>query len=146
MKDRVFFDTNVTVYLFDKSEKEKHKRAKEILIDSLRNTIPYISTQVVNEFVVITSQKIKSPVPLTRVKKDLDFLKRNLNIYTIDLETSLKAIDVKLRYYFSYWDSLIIASALESDCSILYSEDMQHGQVIENKLKIINPFEKVSKK
>ena len=51
------------------------------------------------------------------------------------------AMDIKKRYRFSYWDSLIIASALENNCSILYSEDMQHSQVIEDNLKIINPFE-----
>ncbi len=50
-------------------------------------------------------------------------------------------MDIKKRYRFSYWDSLIIASALENNCSILYSEDMQHSQVIEDNLKIINPFE-----
>ena len=51
------------------------------------------------------------------------------------------AMDIKKRYRFSYWDSLIIASALENSCSIIYSEDMQHCQVIEDNLKIINPFE-----
>ena len=52
------------------------------------------------------------------------------------------AMDIKKRYRLSYWDSLIIASALENNCSILYSEDMQHSQVIEDNLKIINPFER----
>jgi len=48
--------------------------------------------------------------------------------------------DLRLKYKFSYWDSLIIASALESGCGILYTEDMQDGQVIEDRLRIVNPF------
>jgi predicted nucleic acid-binding protein len=55
-------------------------------------------------------------------------------------EQVIKAIEIRGRYGFSYWDSLIVATALLSGCSILYSEDMQHDQVIESTLKIINPF------
>jgi predicted nucleic acid-binding protein len=55
-------------------------------------------------------------------------------------EQVIKAIEIRGRYGFSYWDSLIVATALLSGCSILYSEDMQHDQVIESMLKIINPF------
>lgn len=55
-------------------------------------------------------------------------------------EQFIKAIEIRGRYGFSYWDSLIVGTALLSGCSILYSEDMQHDQVIENTLKIINPF------
>ena len=141
MKDKVFFDTNIIVYLFDKSEEKKHAQAKKIVIASLQNVTSHISNQVINEFIVVASQKIENPIPLNRIRKNLEFLRANLNIHAIDFETSLKAIDVKLEYQFSFWDSLIIASALESNCSILYSEDMQHGQVIEDKLRILNCFE-----
>ncbi len=51
-----------------------------------------------------------------------------------------KAMTIKARYKYNYWDSLIIASALQNNCSILYTEDLQDGQVIENALKIVNPF------
>ena len=141
MKDKVFFDTNIIVYLFDKSEEKKHTQAKKIFIASLQDATSYISNQVINEFIVIVSQKIEDPIPLNHIRKNLEFLRTSLNIHTIDFETSLRAIDVKLKYHFSFWDSLIIASALESNCSILYSEDMQHGQVIEDKLRILNCFE-----
>ena len=50
-------------------------------------------------------------------------------------------LNIISKYKFSYWNSLIIASALQNNCTILYSEDMQHNQLIENKLRIINPFE-----
>ncbi|MBX6423467.1 PIN domain-containing protein [Thermosulfurimonas sp. F29] len=55
-----------------------------------------------------------------------------------------KAMFVKEKYKYNYWDSLIIASALENDCSVLYTEDMQHGQIIEGRLKIVNPFVGIS--
>ena len=61
------------------------------------------------------------------------------DIYPITIEDSLKASEVRSRFYISYWDSLIVASALNNSCNILYSEDMQHNQIIEG-LKIINPF------
>ena len=61
-------------------------------------------------------------------------------IYPIKVEDCFKASEVRNKFYFSYWDSLVMASALNNRCSILYSEDMQHNQVIENQLKIINPF------
>ena len=51
-------------------------------------------------------------------------------------------MEISIRYNFYYWDSLIVASALENNCSILYTEDMQDGQVIEESLKIVNPFSK----
>jgi len=142
MKDRVFFDSNIIIYLFDKSEKDKYELVKYLFYKNLQENISYISTQVINEFIVIASQKIKSPLSLEEIKKRIDFLNTVLNINIIGLNTCYKAVDLRLRHKYSYWDSLIIASALENDCSILYTEDLQHEQMIEGKLKIINPFEK----
>ncbi len=68
--------------------------------------------------------------------KFMDALKFSL----VNKTTIKKSLQVKKIYHYSYWDSLIIASALESNCSILYTEDMHEGQVIDGKLKIVNPF------
>ena len=69
---------------------------------------------------------------------------KNINdkyqVVTVDTDTILKAAFLRKSYNFSYWDSMIVSSALESRCSILYSEDMQNGQIIEKQFKIINPF------
>ncbi|WP_456325324.1 PIN domain-containing protein [Desulfonauticus submarinus] len=62
------------------------------------------------------------------------------NFCLIDRKDIKLAIEIKEKYKFSYWDSLIVASALENNCSILYTEDMQDGQIIEKKLEIVNPF------
>ena len=58
----------------------------------------------------------------------------------IGFETYKVSSKLRLDYKFSYWDSLIVSSAIESKCSILYSEDMQHNQIINERLKILNPF------
>jgi len=57
-----------------------------------------------------------------------------------EVGTIVNACDIALKYHFSFYDSLIIAAALESGCSTLYTEDMHNGQVIEDRLKIVNPF------
>jgi predicted nucleic acid-binding protein len=64
----------------------------------------------------------------------------NFDFAVIRKQDIKTAITIKQRYRYSYWDSLIIASALEANCSILYTEDMHNGQIIEKRLKILNPF------
>nr|WP_289626254.1 PIN domain-containing protein [Desulfonauticus submarinus] len=61
-------------------------------------------------------------------------------VVPLTLDIVRKSWEIKEKYKFSYWDSLIVASALENNCSILYTEDMQDGQIIEKKLEIVNPF------
>jgi predicted nucleic acid-binding protein len=61
-------------------------------------------------------------------------------VQAIDTLQVLQALEINAKYNYSYWDSLIIATALLSDCSIIYSEDMQHNQLVENKVRILNPF------
>ena len=58
----------------------------------------------------------------------------------VDQEIILKAISIAGKYRYSYWDGLILASALVSNCKYIYTEDMQHNQFIENRLQIVNPF------
>ena len=73
----------------------------------------------------------------------IDFVKamsRNFSVFGVTKDTSLYALALKEKYHYSWWDSLVLASALENECQIVYSEDMQHKQVIESSLKIINPF------
>jgi len=141
MKDNIFLDTNILVYLFDKSEVQKHAASRKLFRNLSTNSRKCISTQVVNEFIVIATKKIKNPISFDKMKRYIEFFSRTMSVFNLELATSFKAVALKSEYHFSYWDSLIIASALENDCTILYSEDMQHGQLIENRLKIINPFE-----
>ncbi len=144
MTDRIFFDTNTVVYLFDSSEKEKHFRINELLSEYIGKISVCISSQVINEFISITTGRIKNPIRFEKQKEILKFLKIIFIISPLTVDTSLTAVDLKQKYRFSYWDSLILASALENACSLIYSEDMQHNQIIEGKLRIINPFNKTA--
>ena len=135
MKDKTFVDTNVFIYVYSKTEPEK----KNIALEILKNQNIIINTQVINEFIWVMNRKFS--VQMEKLK-DLGIkLLQRFEIALIDQRTIKQALDVAIGYKYSYWDSLIIASALQNGCSSLYSEDMQDGQVIEDSLKIMNPFE-----
>lgn len=137
MKDRIFIDTNIFVYSAVADSHHANRRQKAIeLIQSEDHEI-VISTQMLNEFSVIL---IKNGIGDDAIQKRVAEISENTTVNAVTTGTILYAWEIRLKYKFSYWDSLIIASALESNCSALYTEDLQHGQVIEKKLKIINPF------
>jgi predicted nucleic acid-binding protein len=140
MSANFFFDTNLIVYLFDTSEPAKRQMVKQLFAQCQPKQYGYISAQVVNEFIVIATRKITHPIPWDSIDQHITFLQQHLHISSLHTSTSLKAIEIKRRYRYSFWDSLIIASALENNCTLLYSEDMQHGQVIEDTLTIENPL------
>jgi predicted nucleic acid-binding protein len=132
--DNVFIDTNILIYAYSETESEK----KEKVLSLLENEIICLSTQVINEFIWIMHGKFNIDMNSLKMITDNFF-----EIYSMSLlnhSTIVKAIDTALQYKFSYWDSLIVASALESNCAILYTEDLQHGQIINGSLSIINPF------
>ncbi len=132
MKGGNFLDTNIIVYSLGNNQKKKE------ITNSLIDSNPIISTQVINELVNVCLKKLK----LTKEEsfKVGRFLLTKCSIKTLNISTIDSAMNISIKYNFSYWDSLIISSALENGCSIVYSEDLQHNQVIENKLKILNPY------
>lgn len=97
-----------------------------------------ISKQVVNEIINILLKKYQ--LPPTQIINVINELNDNLNIYDFGILTQKLALNIQSQYKLQFYDSLIIATALENNCTILYTEDMQYNQVIKNKLKIINPF------
>jgi predicted nucleic acid-binding protein len=127
-----FFDTNVLLYLVS-SDAEKADRVEELLTQP-----SVISVQVLNEFTNVASRKFA--MPLTEVREALETIRRICRTEPITVEDHDQALDVMERYKFSLYDSVIVASALRNDCEILYTEDLQHGQVIERQLEILNPF------
>jgi predicted nucleic acid-binding protein len=88
----------------------------------------------------ITNQLFKNKVQDTMIRDTAEALEEEFALHPVNTSTIKKAIDIKSKYKFSFWDSLIVASALENKCGILYTEDLQHGQVIETNLKVVNPF------
>ncbi|MEW6378082.1 MAG: PIN domain-containing protein [bacterium] len=134
MKDKAFIDTNVLIYLYSEDETEKRQVA-ENLVD---NSPPIISIQVLNEISNVMVKKLKlAPKAISRVIEELS---RHCMVREITVDTIQSALKIAEKYRYSYYDSLIVASALEDQCKILYSEDMQSGQYIEDQLRITNPF------
>jgi len=134
MSDNVFLDSNILVYSYSNSEIQKQEIARQLIADS--NS--FISTQVLQELCNIVTRKFKFTYEqaATAIKESCQ--NNSLHINTED--TLLQACQVAGKYGFSLYDSLIVAAALESNCSVLYSEDLQDGQAIEGKLTVKNPF------
>lgn len=135
MNDRSFLDTNVVIYAFSSSDTEKRKKALSLF---LNESFPSISIQVLNEFCNIQRKKFK--IKFSDIKTNLGLLIEKTNLYSNSYIDINLACDISEKYGYSYYDSLIISSAINNNCNILYSEDMQNNQVIENRLTIINPF------
>lgn len=143
MNDKVFIDTNVFVYAYlenytNREDYAKHLKAKELLQSFQKGTFVCISTQVCNEYY---SALLKNKIEDQYIQNSLKSLIRNINVAPISENTVLQSFEIRNRYGFNYWDSLILSSALENECTLLYSEDMQGGQIINEVLRIINPFD-----
>jgi predicted nucleic acid-binding protein len=134
MPDRIFVDTNVLVY-FISDEKNKKLRAREIMFSSEEI---YVSSQVISEFVSVCFSK--NLLKTDAIASVTSHFLEAFNFAPIQESTIKKALQIKKKVHYSFWDSLVVASSIENNCSVLYSEDMQKGQLIEGKLTIINPF------
>ena len=134
-----FIDTNILIYLFDISDPRKHNLSKKLISDLQKTSNLYISLQVVNEFSSAIISKISKPISPDKLGSYYDLFDDIFHITPLTMENSRTALRIKAQYGFSFWDSLILASALLGDCDILYSEDMQTGFFMEN-TRIINPF------
>ncbi len=135
MNVKSFFDTNLLIYLY--SEDELDKQAQ--ILTQIKNTENrWISTQVLNELSNTLRRKFK--LEYADIVKVIAEIRANFEIITVQIETIELALKIAEKYRYSYYDSAIIAAALESSCTLLYSEDMQHNQIIEGQLKIVNPF------
>ena len=132
-----FLDSNILIYMFDETNPNKRHRAEALVRDSLTNMTGCISYQVVQETLNILIRRLNVStqsamqllddilIPIWRINPTPSFYRRGL--------------EVQSRYGFSYYDSLIVAAALEAGCTRLYTEDLQHGQQIQQ-LTIVDPF------
>ena len=136
MIERSFVDTNILVYAHDKSAGAKQILAAELLDQGTQTGRMVLSTQVFQEFFVSAVKKLGMDPSVARRTIELY---GTLQVVTIDLPDILAAIDLQRLHQYSFWDTLIIRAALSARCSILYTEDLQHGQVIDG-LKVVNPF------
>lgn len=134
MNAKIFVDTNLLIYSIS-DDADKASIITLLLQEPLRFVI---STQVISEFIHTCYRKtLLSPTDIRLAVEDFLLF---FDLATIGETTIKTAFDLKDRYRFSWYDALIVAAALESACDALYSEDMQHGLVVENQLSIQNPF------
>ena len=127
-----FFDTSVLFYLLS-NDARKADRVEQLLAE--RGTI---SVQVLNEFAAVALRK--TDVALRDVKVILDTVRAVCTVEPLTVAAHNRGVEVCERYKFAFYDSLIIASALIVGSTVLYSEDLQHGQIIERQLRVANPF------
>ena len=133
MSNKAFFDTNVFVYAIIQDD-PRSDHAEELIAQG-----GTVSVQVLSEFAAVARRKTKMPWVETR--RALDAIKVLCpDPFPITLDTHREALAIAERYGYKVYDALMVASALEARCTILYSEDMQDGQVIDHRLTIRNPF------
>jgi len=135
-KQTIFIDSNILVYSVYGTQEQKHKIGSVLAGEDYT---PIISTQVLKEFTNVSIRK-KLHKTTPELKRHLIKIKASFIISEITLDTIFQAIDLRDLYKYSFYDSLIIATALENKCMLLYSEDLQHNQSIGKKMKIANPF------
>ena len=129
-------DSNVWLYAFiDQNEPQKLARARQLI----RQSEPVVSTQILNEVCYNLMRKAGFSGP--RIGRVIRSFYARYVVVPVGKDTMLDAVSLRNRYSFSFWDSLVVAAALQANCSILYSEDMQDGLLVEARLRIINPFQ-----
>ncbi len=137
--DSFFLDTNILVYSFDASAPERCMRAQDLIAQALETDRGCISYQVVQEFLNVATRKFPAPMPPAAARRYLAGVLMPLCRVFANGALYERALAVHERWRYAWYDTLIIASALEAGCKLLYSEDLQHGQVIEG-LTIHDPF------
>ncbi len=130
----IFLDSNILIYCYSNSDFNKQKIARSLATAG----DGHISTQVLNETVNVLNKKYG--VKWESLKDLVSDFESNFSVRTVSGKDIKFACEIAHKYGFSFYDSLIVSSALDCNCTILYSEDLQHDQIIENKMKILNPF------
>ena len=133
MSDKPTLDTNILIYAFGKQADARKQVAIEII-----SKCNIISLQVVNETIYVLQRKFR--FPNSELNKVVEFIKQNFVISDLNINTLDTTLKIAETYGFSFWDSMMVAAALNNHCSILYSEDLHHNQIIEGRLQIVNPF------
>jgi predicted nucleic acid-binding protein len=136
MPARSFFDTNVLLYSDDKAAPAKQSRALAVVAEHRRAGSGVVSMQVLQEYFVTVTRKLRVDAAIARRKVEL---LAEFDVAAPELADILAAIDLHRLHGFSFWDALVIRTAKQSGCTVLFSEDMQDGQEIDG-VRIVNPF------
>ena len=135
-----FLDTNIFVYAFLASEPRKRAKAVELIEASLGSGRGCISYQVVQEFANVARKKFATRLSADDCKAFIDAAMQPLNRVASSTALIHSALDLQDELKYSFYDSVMIAAAFQSGSSTLYSEDLQHWQLVRGDLRIVNPF------
>lgn len=127
-----FFDTNVLIYIAS-GDSVKADQAEAIIGNG-----GAISVQVMNELANVARRKMRMSWQDTHSL--LSLLRGLLTVHPVTIETHETGLALAERYKLSIFDAMIAASALHADCDTLWSEDMQHGMALDDRLRVVNPF------
>ena len=127
-----FFDTNILLYLLS-ADAAKADRVEEVVAAG-----GTLSVQVLNEFTAVALRKLGMKV--SQVREALEPIIEVCQVIPLTTQIHQRALQITERYRFAFYDASIVAAALESGSTTLYSEDLQHGQIIDRTLTVKNPF------
>jgi predicted nucleic acid-binding protein len=136
---RHFLDTNIFVYTFDRGAPGKARRANGLVSEALATGAGIISFQVAQEFVAAARKPFQTPMSFEQIERYWHTTLRPLLLVHASPGLFVRALDLARRDQLSWYDSLIVAAAIQGGCEILYSEDMQHGHRFGD-LVVQNPF------
>ncbi|MGI9027867.1 MAG: PIN domain-containing protein [Candidatus Saccharimonadales bacterium] len=144
MADVVFLDTNIIVYAYDRHDKRKHERAKKLIFEELSDQKMVISSQVVGEFCNVMLTKKGVIIEDNDLQTVLQDVLQAKLAHLPSIEFYERAAQLFANASISFYDALIVQAALDLNCDVLYSADLQDGQKF-GKLQIVNPFKEQSK-
>lgn len=133
-----FIDSNIWIYAATQSQDNPPDPRHDTARQAIAQVQPCLSAQVINEVTVNLLRKFNFSE--TEIRTLIRSFYKNYTVFSIDADTFIQASILRESYQFSFWDSLIVGSALQHQCGLLYSEDMQNGLVLEKRLQIVNPF------
>jgi predicted nucleic acid-binding protein len=139
MNGRFFLDTNIFVYTFDASAPANAAKATALVRDAIKTRTGVISYQVVQEFFNVAMRRFETPMSAAEADQYLAATFRPLLAVHSSPALFSEAIRLGSKFQLSWYDSLIVAAAIEAQCEVLYSEDLQHGQRLES-VTVTNPF------
>jgi len=139
MSDRFFLDTNVLAYTFDVGAPKKARVATKLVHHAIGTRQGVVSFQVVQEFFQVAFRRFPDPFSVADAEQYLATVFRPLLAVHSSPALYLEGLRLRSKFRLAWYDSLIVAAALQAECETLYSEDFQHGQEIEG-LQIQNPF------
>lgn len=137
-RDLQFVDTNVLIYAHDFSAGEKHTRSRELIAGLWESGLGCLNVQVLQEFYVNVTEKVAKPLSsdvAAQIVSDLSAWQ----VHRPGVEDFLDAIRLQHRYQMSFWDAMIVVSAIQLGCPTLWSEDLNPGQVYDM-VKVARPF------